>query len=657
MIERSENLCIGQILAGRYVINQRIAQLQNSSIYLASDLKIVGKTWAIKQLWQENEVSNLIKILGVVSHPSLPRVFDYFTENNQRYLVMDFIDGRTLFDLIYLYPQNEFLPESRIIAWLAQTCYVIDYLHNLPIPVLILDIKPDNIMLTSAGNIVMIDFGVARFYNSLEPLIIGGYGTPGYAPPEQMQSKPVDQRADIYGIGTTFFHIITKRKPEEFKVPLPDIRSINPNASEHLADIIKKCTAIEPEQRYVSIKELLSALFPFSIEQLIQAEKHFLQAIYFMQKWRIRDGQRELNKALSLAPSAKHLQDLENLSKEKYFNQQTNSVFIPEMENFEFLKSMGVNLLRSGIYDNAVVLLEKALHKNANDANLYHEIGVAYWSLGDFYKAISFFENAIKLGHKGAFTYDGLGDAYFGLGEWELSLEFHTLANLLSPAPRFVEKVKKDTEFLDTSRKYRQVVSLLKNSTEGDLDESILEQFEDYASLLLKQGETYANQKMVGFRKIAQFMFEKSVAVLEMARNKFSAKKIWHTLLQNYRDLEKLTGNNIWNERAIDLLEEISVGLDDSNAKKELISLYIQTGKVDKLQKLKSQERINNLSHAPIAISDVKGLGKIFLERLQSNGIDSLVKLASLDETELANILKTPKSKVSKILTEVRAIM
>ena len=654
MIERSENLCIGQILAGRYVINQRIAQLQNSSIYLASDLKIVGKTWAIKQLWQESEVSNLIKILGVISHPSLPRVFDYFTENNQRYLVMDFIDGRTLFDLIYLYPQNEFLPESRIIAWLAQTCYVIDYLHNLPIPVLILDIKPDNIMLTSAGNIVVIDFGVACFYNSLEPLIIGGHGTPGYAPPEQMQSKPVDQRADIYGIGATFFHIITKRKPEEFKVPLPDIRSINPNASEHLADIIKKCTAIEPEQRYASIKELLSALFPFSVEQLIQAEKHFLQAIYFMQKWRIRDWQRELNKALSLAPSAKHLQDLENLSKEKYFNQQTNAVFIPEMENFEFLKSMGVNLLRSGIYDNAIVLLEKALHKNANDANLYHEIGVAYWSLGDFYKAISFFENAIKLGYKGAFTYDGLGDAYFGLGEWKLSLEFHTLANLLSPAPRFAEKVKKETRLIDISHKYRQTVSLLKNSTENAPDESLLEPLESYANLLSTEGTLYRNSKIVAFTTIARYMFEKSVAVLEMARKIFSAKKFWRTLLQNYKDLEKLTGNNVWNERAIDLLEEIAINLDDANAKQELISLYIQMGKIDKLQ---SKEQTNNLPHIPITLSDVNGLGKISLERLRSNGIDSLLKLASLDETELVNILKTSKSKASKILAEVRAVI
>ncbi len=651
MAERSENLCIGQILAGRYVINQRIAQLQNSSIYLASDLKIAGKTWAIKQLWQESEVSNLIKILGVISHPSLPRVFDYFTDNNQRYLVMDFIDGRTLFDLIYFYPQNEFLPESRIIAWLAQTCYVIDYLHNLPIPVLVLDIKPDNIMLTSIGNIVMIDFGVARFYTSLEPLIIG-YGTPGYAPPEQMQSKPIDQRADIYGIGATFFHIITKRKPEEFKLPLPDIRSINPNTSEHLADIIKKCTAIEPGQRYSSIKELLSALFPFSVEQLIQAEKHFLQAIYFMQKWRIRDGQTELNKALSLSPSAKHLQDLENLSKEKYFNQHTNSIFIPEMENFEFLKSMGVNLLRSGIYDNAIILLEKALHKNTNDANLYHEIGVAYWSLGDFYKAISFFENAIKLGHKGAFTYDALGDAYFGLGEWELSLEFHTLANLLSPAPRFAEKVKKETRLIDISHKYRQTVSLLKNSTENAPDESLLEPLESYANLLSTEGGVYKNSKIVAFTTIARYMFEKSVAVLEMARKSFSAKNFWRTLLQNYKNLEKLTGNNVWNERAIDLLEEIVINLDDTNAKQELTSLYIQTGKTDKLQ---SKEQINKLSHIPVAISDVKGLGKISLERLRSNGIDSLSKLASLDETELVSILKISKSKASKILDEVRA--
>lgn len=199
------------------------------------------------------------KMLWGLSHPNLPAFTNFFAENQCYFLVMEYIDGHTLEDL--LGRQASPFPERRVLRWAEQLCDVLEYLHSQNPPIIFRDMKPGNIMLTRQGHIKLIDFGIARFFRPAHGPDTQLLGTPGYAPPEQYGTAQTDERSDIYSLGMTLFHLLTNTLSEKgFGVKVKDVQMANPQVSLSVARALEKATALEPEMRYEDVAAFRLAL-------------------------------------------------------------------------------------------------------------------------------------------------------------------------------------------------------------------------------------------------------------------------------------------------------------------------------------------------------------------------------------------------------------
>jgi branched-chain amino acid transport system substrate-binding protein len=203
------------------------------------------------------------RILARLRHRHLPRVTDFFEENNRQYLVMDQIEGETLDDI--LARTSGFLPEGKLIEWAIQVCNVLEYLHSQNPPVIFRDLKPANIMIERRSGLVkLIDFGIARLFNPTKGTDTLKMGTPGYAPPEQYGGLGgTDPRADLYALGATLHHLATSNDPQNeppFYFPHAPVKNYNPTISNGLGALIDKATSYRREDRFASAAQMRAAL-------------------------------------------------------------------------------------------------------------------------------------------------------------------------------------------------------------------------------------------------------------------------------------------------------------------------------------------------------------------------------------------------------------
>ncbi len=197
------------------------------------------------------------KILWGLNHPNLPSFTGFFNEGQRYYMVMEFIDGSTLEELLE-HNGNPF-SERRVLGWARQMCDVLEYLHSQHPPIIFRDMKPGNIMLTRNGRIKLIDFGIARFFRPAGSQDTQLLGTPGFAPPEQYGKAQTDERSDIYSLAITLFQLLTNTLPET-GFGLKDVRMINPEISPAVARALERGAALEPEERYNSVADFRRAL-------------------------------------------------------------------------------------------------------------------------------------------------------------------------------------------------------------------------------------------------------------------------------------------------------------------------------------------------------------------------------------------------------------
>jgi len=198
-------------------------------------------------------------LLATLSHPAIPRIYDYFSRNGLVYLVLEYIDGEDLERV--LADQKMPFQEVQILRWAIEICDVLAMLHDeKPDPIIFRDLKPSNIMLRTSGQIVLIDFGIARTIQGRQRGTM--IGTEGYAPPEQYRGI-ADARGDIYALGATLHHMATNADPRletPFTFGERPIRSLNPDISEELAAVIMKMIAYNPADRYQSVQHLRADL-------------------------------------------------------------------------------------------------------------------------------------------------------------------------------------------------------------------------------------------------------------------------------------------------------------------------------------------------------------------------------------------------------------
>jgi serine/threonine protein kinase len=255
------------LLHRRYVVMQTIGQGGMAAVYQARDTR-KGTLCAIKEMSlstvasdeRPQAIQNFLaeaKILSRLNHPNLPAFTDFFTEDARHFLVMEFIDGSTLEDL--LDRNGHPFSERRVLGWARQLCDVLEYLHSQQPPVIFRDMKPGNVMLSRTGRIKLIDFGIARLFKSSGSQDTQLLGTPGFAPPEQYGGAQTDERSDIYSLAMTLFQLMTCSISEK-GFGLSDVHSKFPHISPPVARALEKATAMRVEDRYESIVVFRRAL-------------------------------------------------------------------------------------------------------------------------------------------------------------------------------------------------------------------------------------------------------------------------------------------------------------------------------------------------------------------------------------------------------------
>jgi serine/threonine protein kinase/outer membrane protein assembly factor BamB len=273
-------LIIGQQLDGnRYTVLAKLGQGGAGSVYKVQDNRAVPGmpvTLALKEISvsaildpldrEENAAAfrSEVRLLMSLNHPYLTQVVNFFAEGYNYYLVMDFVDGKTL--LKALEEADGPLPVSSVLDWFWQLCDVLVYLHGLDQPIIFRDLKPGNIMVTrQQGTVKLIDFGIARFFKKDSAADTRALGTPGYAPPEQYGRSQTDERSDIYSLGVTIYELLTNINPDEHIFNLPPALTLNPAIPPALAAMLVKMTQLEPEARYqtmVEVRSDLAKLYP-----------------------------------------------------------------------------------------------------------------------------------------------------------------------------------------------------------------------------------------------------------------------------------------------------------------------------------------------------------------------------------------------------------
>lgn len=255
------------LLRKRYVIVRTIGHGGMAAVYEARDTRR-GTSCAIKEMSLStvpaNErplaIQNFLaeaRILSRLNHPNLPAFTDFFTEGTRHFLVMEFVDGNTLEDL--LEANHGPFTERRVLGWARQLCDVLEYLHSQQPPIIFRDLKPGNIMLTRGGRIKLIDFGIARLFRSTGSQDTQLLGTPGFAPPEQYGSAQTDERSDIYSLAMTLFQLMTDAINEN-GFGLKDVHFNYPHISPPVARVLEKATALKSEDRYQGIMVFRRAL-------------------------------------------------------------------------------------------------------------------------------------------------------------------------------------------------------------------------------------------------------------------------------------------------------------------------------------------------------------------------------------------------------------
>ncbi|PWG59275.1 serine/threonine protein kinase [Bifidobacterium catulorum] len=281
----AENATVGK----RYRILAQIGKGGMSTVYLAMDSSL-NKQWAIKEIRNVSDSAQrdlVIKSLTVEAnmikrfdHPAIPRIVDLIEEKNSLFVVMDYVEGRTLSSILKKEgPQKE----SDVVDWGVQLCDVLDYLHRRRPPVVFRDVKPSNVMLTPEGAIKLIDFGIAREIGDdrgERPLLGDArqLGTPGFGAPEQFDPDgEVDARTDVYALGATLYFLLTGRHPRKHK--MVPIRQVRPELSEGLESVLAKATRKNPDERFQSCAQMAYALKHYKEED--QAHRDAL-----LLKWR-----------------------------------------------------------------------------------------------------------------------------------------------------------------------------------------------------------------------------------------------------------------------------------------------------------------------------------------------------------------------------------
>lgn len=278
----------GRILQDRYRIERQIGQGGMGSVYLATDQRF-NSTVAIKETVIADDnfrkaLKREARLLNSLKHVALPKVSDHFIEDNGQYIVMEYISGEDLHEMMER--SGQAFPVEDVMIWAEQLLDALEYLHGQENPIIHRDIKPQNLKLTPQGQIILLDFGLAKgnptdANHKTAANSIFGYSR-HYASLEQIQGTGTDPRSDIYSLAATLYHLLTGKAPadaltrvmnvmNEDPDPLQPANLVHEQVDEELAGALSQCLSLNANLRPQSAGEMFQVLF--SEEKTVVTQK------------------------------------------------------------------------------------------------------------------------------------------------------------------------------------------------------------------------------------------------------------------------------------------------------------------------------------------------------------------------------------------------
>src|SRR5215471_8137989 len=262
------------ILQDRYRIVRKLGEGGMGAVYEAIDQRVscvvalkktlIGGDSEIREAFQREAA-----LLANLRHQSLPKVMDYFGEGDGEFLVMEYIAGHDLAELLEV--RNAPFPVEQVLAWADELLKLLEYLHTREPSILHRDIKPANLKVTGDGEIFLLDFGLAKGTAGQMAAMktsksVRGY-TPVYAPIEQIHGTGTDPRSDLYALGATLYDLLTGQPPvaapmrfEAVETDQPDplitITRLNDLVPERIAAVIQRAMALSRRDRFSSAAEM-----------------------------------------------------------------------------------------------------------------------------------------------------------------------------------------------------------------------------------------------------------------------------------------------------------------------------------------------------------------------------------------------------------------
>ena len=452
----------GDIINNTYMIDSEIGSGALGVIYRAVHIRL-QKYVVLKKIKSDKVSYSQIRIevdtLKQYKHAYLPNVYDYLEYEGDIYTVMDYIDGN---DLKKMVESGYKFDEQQLIKWLRQLCSVLNYLHTNKIPIVHSDIKPDNIIIDSDGNVCLIDFNVA-----------GGLGmTREYASPEQFQlvsmymsgdpnasMYALDGRSDIYSLGATFYYLMTLVTPDVQWYDMPLLMSYKGlGYSEAFMEIIEKMKCYDIKSRFQSAQEVLSALD--NIKRRDSRYKRYIifqviASVVFLAL--VVVGVRMILHGNSIIQHDEFYSEYNKISREyeegnyqtaidlgyDFLNSSKYQEMITDKEIGQIFNIMGNCAYNDEDYSNASYYFEQALkYSNESDikSDLYVDYAVSLARCDKITEAINIVSQAES---------SGIESSLLMLARAEISYKSGDYANALKNAD---ECIKSSTDNIKTSR-------------------------------------------------------------------------------------------------------------------------------------------------------------------------------------------------------------
>lgn len=434
------------VLKGRYEVLKNIYSGGMANVYLVQDNNL-GKHWCMKEIRKSEAGKNDVEyysllqeanIMKSLNHTSIPRITTIEEEGDSIFIIMDYVDGMSIRDwMMRSKTGNGRVPQEVAVNWMKQICQVMIYLHNRKYPIFYRDMKPDNVMIQSDGNIKLLDFGISIVIKEKGQTIKNPLGTKGYAAPEQKRKGNVcDLRSDIYAMGKTMYYMLSGINPN--LVPEDkqrSIREVDSSISIGLEKIIMKCCQPNPKDRYQSCEELMYDLQNYTKLDTAYISKirkkvylvfgMFLTSIFLLVTSIIPFGlyngqQKELYKNLySTAVQSGKLEDYVKVLNADATNIEPYIGLVDSIKIDGVFSSEEENILLNYVNPNL-----ETIKTSSKYGELAYEIGKLYWFFyeGDsenegMILSVKWFKDSMEAGYE-----EELSNVYYQLGSFKKNI-------------------------------------------------------------------------------------------------------------------------------------------------------------------------------------------------------------------------------------------